>query len=603
MYRSSETGRFELVNPALVRLLGYASADEVLALDLGRDVYVDPKERTRIIEAHRASGVFEGAVRGGADEGARATWKRCDGTHVIVRIFAHVVDGEHGASFDASVLDVTGLERQRDQLERTARTLEIVVEQMPAFYWLVDRSLVISEGGGATESLLGIPLGSWRGRSLHTIDNTESGTESIIDMHTRVLAGERVSSVRTFRDKQLRITIAPHTRDGEIVGAIGTGIDVTAMHALEQRMVDAQRAESLGVLASGLAHDFNNLLVAILGNADLGLRDTPPGAPGHAALDNVRHASLRAAELTGQLLAYAGKGGVSTTRVPMRPLVDELLRITAPTLPARVEIDVDIADDLAMRGEAAQIRQVFLNLIANARDALTGRGGTIRISARVHAHDGYVDANDVVTPGAHGTYLLFEVADDGPGIDRDTRRRIFEPFFTTKPTGHGLGLAAVLGIIRAHGGGLRLVTAPREGARFQVMWPAATPPVTQTVAAPPANAPTVLVIDDEDLVRDVVARMIEDLGYAALTAVDGVAGLEVVAAHDVDAVLVDLTMPRMNGADVVAALRARKPDLPIILCTGYDRDGRGPVEATPYLPKPFRIEALEATLAMLFRDR
>jgi CheY-like chemotaxis protein len=184
-------------------------------------------------------------------------------------------------------------------------------------------------------------------------------------------------------------------------------------------------------------------------------------------------------------------------------------------------------------------------------------------------------------------------------MSSESRRRIFDPFFTTKPTGHGLGLAALLGIVRSHAGGLRLNTVLGKGSSFQVMWPAATetdPP------APVETSPTrrtVLVIDDEDLVRDVVARMVEDLGYLALTAADGVLGLEVIEQQSVDVVLVDLTMPRMSGADVVSALRVRRPKLPIVLCTGYDRDRRGPVEADAYLPKPFRIEALEHTLAKL----
>jgi two-component system, cell cycle sensor histidine kinase and response regulator CckA len=244
---------------------------------------------------------------------------------------------------------------------------------------------------------------------------------------------------------------------------------------------------------------------------------------------------------------------------------------------------------------------VLLNLIANARDALAG-SGAIHVSARVCQLDGEPDADDVSMVGTPGTFLVLEVADNGPGIDRELRRRIFEPFFTTKSTGHGLGLAAVLGIVRAHGGGMRLISAPGDGARFQVLWPAATTPVAMRAVTAPA-AHTILVIDDEDLVRDVVARMIEDLGYAALTAADGKTGLEVVAREPVDAVLVDLTMPRMNGADVVAALRKNRPELPIVLCTGYDRDRRGPVDANAYLPKPFRIEALAETLAKLLRNR
>ena len=593
MYRSSEDGRFHFVNAALVRMLGYDTVEEVLALDLDRDIYVDEHERPRLIATYRSKGVIDGV---------RAHWRTRDGKRLVVQISGHVVESEAGgATFDASVVDVTAIESQREELERTARTLDIVVKQVPAMYWLVDRDLRILRTGGAIEEVLGYAPDRWIGHTLYDVNAVEPSSLDPIAVHQRALAGETISYTSEYRDKRLSSTIAPYRRDGEIVGVIGTGIDITAMYALERRMVDAQRAESLGVLAGGLAHDFNNLLVAILGNADLGLRETPAGAPGHAALDNIRNASLRAAELTDQLLAYAGRGGVSSARVSARPLVDELLRISAATLPANVSIDVDIPDDLAMRGDAAQIRQVLLNLIANARDALGPTGGAIAISARLCHHTGEPDVDDVHTVGSSGTFLLVEVADNGPGIDRETRRRIFEPFFTTKSTGHGLGLAAVLGIVRAHSGGLRLISAPGEGARFQVLWPAATTPVALPAVAPP-NALTVLVIDDEDLVRDVVARMVEDLGYAAVTAADGIAGLEVVQQRSVDAVLVDLTMPRMSGAEVVAALRERRPDLPIVLCTGYDRDRRGPVEANAYLPKPFRIEALEATLAKLLRD-
>jgi CheY-like chemotaxis protein len=184
-------------------------------------------------------------------------------------------------------------------------------------------------------------------------------------------------------------------------------------------------------------------------------------------------------------------------------------------------------------------------------------------------------------------------------MDAETRRHVFEPFFTTKQTGHGLGLAALLGIVRAHGGGLELTSAPGYGARFCVYWPAAATMPMRAMSEPPATALTVLIIDDEDLVRDVVARMIEDLGYAAVTARDGVTGLDMIERGPVDAVLVDMTMPVMSGDEVIAALRKRHPNLPVVLCSGYDRASRGPVTADAYLPKPFRIEVLERTLAKL----
>jgi len=408
--------------------------------------------------------------------------------------------------------------------------------------------------------------------------------------------GERARFSSDYRNKMLENTVAPFRVNGEIVAAIGTLIDVTATRAFERRMVDAQRAESLGVLAGGLAHDFNNLLVAILGNADLALRDISPGTPGRAALENIRNASLRAAELTDQLLAYAGRGSVSSERVVPKPLVEELLRISSPQTATNVAIEVDIAPTLAIRGDAAQVRQVVMNLIANARDALGDRGGHIRITATHVVLDGSADPDDIVTPSA-GAYVSFDVTDDGPGMDVETRRRIFDPFFTTKPTGHGLGLAAVLGIVRAHGGGLRVRSSPGSGATFEVIWPATSTPASVPAVQSPTKA--ILVVDDEDLVRDVVVRMIEDLGYAAIPAPDGIVALDLAAKHDVHAALVDLTMPRMSGAELVAQLRARYPAMKIVLCTGYDRDRKGPVVADAYLPKPFRMEALEAILAKL----
>ena len=595
MYRCDEAGQFYYVNPALARLLGYDSVDELLAKNVERDVYVDPSERVRLIAQYRP--------RGGVD-GARVRWKTKQGKERIVQIYGHVMEDSDGLWFDASALDVTEVEttnielrKQREALETTAAMLDLVVRQMQAVYWVVDRDLRICRSGGASRELFGVRPGTFVGMTLEQVQRSDPGTIDPVMMHRRALLGETVSYVTEWHNKHLVTTVCPQRSNDVIVGAIGTCVDMTAQYMLERRMVDAQRAESLGVLAGGLAHDFNNLLVAILGNTDLALRELPARAPGRAPLENIRQAGLRAAELTDQLLAYAGHRGVASTRVSPSPVVDELLRITAPTMPINIGIRVDIAGDLVLRGDASQIRQVLLNLMNNARDALGARGGTIAITGRALRHDGASHPDDVITAAA-GDYVELEIADDGPGMSGETRRRIFEPFFTTKPTGHGLGLAAVAGIVRAHAGGLRLVTAPGEGARFQVQWPSTFTPAELSAVPPPATGHTVLVIDDEDMVRDVVARMIEDLGYAAITATDGPAGLAIVESLPIDAVLVDLSMPRMGGAEVVDALRERRPELPIVLCSGFDRDGRS-IQADAYLPKPFRIDALDQTLSRL----
>ncbi|MGH9886033.1 MAG: PAS domain S-box protein, partial [bacterium] len=511
MYRCDEAGRFYYVNSALVRLLGYASADELLEQNLARDIYVDPEERSQLIARYRPDGGLDGA---------RVHWRTKQGRHLTVQLYGHVIEDPGGASFDCSVLDVTELEtanaelrKQREDLATTAAMLDLVVHQMPAIYWIVDVDLRIFKTGGAIREVLGYEPDKFVGWTLEQVHRDDPGSIDPVHMHRRALAGETISYTTEYRNKHLVTTLCPHRTGGAIVGAIGTCVDTTSHTMLERRMVDAQRAESLGVLAGGLAHDFNNLLAAILGNADLALRELGPRGPGRAGLENIRQAGLRAAELTEQLLAYAGHGGVASTRVSLSAMVEELLRISAPTMPDNVGVRVDITRDLVARGDPSQVRQVMLNLVNNARDALGARGGRITITGRTFRHDGAPHRDDVISPAA-GTYIEIEVADDGPGMTGETRRRIFDPFFTTKPTGHGLGLAAVAGIVRAHSGGLRLLTAPGEGARFQVLWRSGVTPSEVAAVLPPAGSHTVLVIDDEDLVRDVVARMIEDLGYA-----------------------------------------------------------------------------------------
>jgi len=594
MYRSDDRGRLHWVNPALVAMLGYDSVDEVLALDIDRDVYFDPGARGPVLEEYRGHGVIDGV---------RVRWRTRQGKPLAVQIFGHVVPAEHGLIFDAIVFDLTDVEAIERELHEQETTLELLFRQMPALYWRVDMNEIVVASGGAIQEVRGHQRGRYHGWSLTAIGDHEPSSVDAVDYHQRALRGEVVAFDNESNGRMYATTVGPlRDKSGTIVGAIGTAIDVTRVRQLERRMIDAQRAESLGVLAGGLAHDFNNMLVGVLGNADLALREVPTGAPGRIAIENIRDAALRAAELVDQLLAYAGRGVAGTQCVTVAPVVDELLRILAPSLHADVRVAIDVAPGLALRGDPAQLRQVVLNLVANARDAIGSRAGTIAIRGRVEAHAGTDHPDDVLACPA-GTYALLEIADDGPGVDRELRRHLFEPFFTTKTSGHGLGLAAVLGVVRAHGGGVRVSSSPGAGATFQIRWPIATsdaPSRTPSASTPPPNARTVLVVDDEDLVRDVVGRMVEDLGYAAITVADGPAALDVLDHRAVDLVLVDLTMPRMSGAEIVAAVRRRNPAMRVVVCSGFDREGRGTVDADAYLPKPFRIDALEQTLSKLF---
>lgn len=658
-YRSTFDGRFLFVNPALVRMLGYPSSAEVMALHLAQDVYCDAADRARLLAQYRATGTLDGV---------KVRWRRRDGQPLVVRLYGFVLP--ESELIDVTAIDVTELDvaqaqidQQRQELERGATAMRLLWRQLPGLVWTVDRDLVITSADGAAIEQLGRTIKGELGRSLYDFYGTERETYLPIRRHLEALEGRWVGFHQEVNGKQYAVTLGPQRAEsGTIVGVVGVGIDVTTRHHLEQRMVDAQRAESLGVLAGGLAHDFNNLLAAILGNVAVGLRETEAGAPAHAVLENIRAAALDATSLTTQLLAYAGRGEISTSDLSLAPILDELLRLAAPQIPEQVRVTVAVPAELPpIRGDAGQLRQVVMNLLTNARDALGERGGTIALSAQVLEHDGAVTEHDVLAPPSAGRFVVLEVADDGPGIDGETLRRIFDPFFSTKPSGHGLGLASVMGIVRSHGGGISVRSRVGQGTRFSILWPmrrrrtarrseeslldalgpaahaaaaccpesgqsaaASGPPAAAPASAahpsshPPAPAafalasgqirlpppspasPTLLIVDDEEAVRDVLARLVEDLGYAAIAAADGAAALTVLeGGAPIDAVLIDLTMPGLSGGALVQEVRRRRAELPVILCSGYERDRKGMPSADGFLSKPFRLDALEALLTGL----
>jgi len=373
MFRSNQDGVFIYANGALATLLGYTIA-ELLELDLD-DVYVDLELRQELLRRFFPQRVVDRI---------EFDWRRKDGGIVTVEVWGHVVDHEGGWSFDASVVDVTEVKRQREELERTKRTLELVVNQMPAMYWVVDTKLNITRTGGAFRTIMGYPPGTFIEISLAEHHRTDPGSTDPVPFHERALAGETCSYDTTYHNRQFAVTVAPYRQaDGTLLGAIGTLNDVTQSRTLERRLVDAQRAESLGVLAGGLAHDFNNLLVAILGNADLALRELPRGMPGRAAIENARDAGVRAAELTHQLLTFSGQAGAGTTRMSPAIVVEELLRLLGPSLPPAIKITSEIPSELQLRADPGQLRQVLLNLITNARDAVIGNGGSIELRGSI----------------------------------------------------------------------------------------------------------------------------------------------------------------------------------------------------------------------------
>jgi PAS domain S-box-containing protein len=360
-----------------------------------------------------------------------------------------------------------------------------------------------------------------------------------------------------------------------------------------------QKLESIGVLAGGIAHDFNNLLHVVLGNADLARLHIPDDSEAREHLDEVVRATQRAAELTQQLLAYSGRGEVENLHLDLSSEVREMATLLRTAISKQATLVWDLTDDLpAVCGDPAQIRQVVMNLITNASDALGEAPGTITLRTGTDAEG-----------SENGIPLVFlEVADTGCGMDSSTLQRIFDPFFSTKFTGRGLGLAAVMGIVESHHGRVRIKTAPGEGSTFRVTFPGVDESADK---APRRNSRvgwrgqgTVLVVEDEEGVREVVSRMLQRLGFQVLEAGDGIEALEVIEQHDgiLTAVLLDLSMPRMAGQETLFHLRERTPDLPIVLMSGYtEQEVAAKVLSTTsgavgFLQKPFLPDDLSRML-------
>jgi PAS domain S-box-containing protein len=350
-------------------------------------------------------------------------------------------------------------------------------------------------------------------------------------------------------------------------------------HRLEAQVQHAQRLESLGVLAGGIAHDFNNLLASIMGYASLAAMDLPESSPTRRALDQVLIAAQSAADLTQQMLAYSGRGTFVLEPLNLTQLIEGVVRLLESTIHKKAELRLRLASSLpSIQADASQIRQVVMNLITNAAESLGDKPGSVDVTTGV----AWVDADrlpaaDRGDPLPPGEYVYLQVADTGCGMDAKTVERIFDPFFTTKFTGRGLGLAAVLGIVRGHHGSIQVDSRPGQGTTFTVMFPA----VSAGISEIPEDSSgleswraegVVLVVEDQPAVQDLARTILERAGLTVLTASDGKQAVAVFTAHaqDIRAVLLDLNMPGMDGVEVLDHIKGLVPDVRVVLSSGYN---------------------------------
>lgn len=472
LYQTSPDGKVLTANPALVRMLGYDSLEELLAVDVPHDLYVDPADREKNLEILHRTG-------------------RLDGVELHLR--------------------------------------------------------------------------------------RKDGQEIIVLEHARAI-----------RDA-----------NGRILYYEGTLMDITEKKALEQRLLQAQKMESIGTLAGGIAHDFNNLLQGILGYVSLALQNADQQSELHHYLQTIFHSAKRAADLTNQMLTFSRRREPRFEPTDVNQLVEESLRMLRRLIPTTIDIRTRLEKELwTVEADATQLQQVLVNLCVNARDAMP-RGGILTLETE----------NRVISPqeaehrmeAQAGRYIVLTVSDNGVGMTPEIRERIFEPFFTTKGVGEGtgLGLSVVYGIVRSHKGWINVYSEPGQGSVFRIYLPAAERAVAPPPSAPPSVArgkEGILVVDDEPIVLDLACHILEHYGYHTLKARDGEEAINIYRqrAKEIDLVLLDLTMPKLSGLECAKRLRALNPSVRLVLSSGYSAQAEQmPNEGIhAFVPKPYSPEQL-----------
>jgi len=403
----------------------------------------------------------------------------------------------------------------------------------------------------------------------------------------------------------LRGNSVPERTAGDSITWYGFITDITESRRLESKLVESAKLESLGVLAGGIAHDFNNLLTGILGNASLARQELPPTSLGQPMLEQIEIAARRAADLCKQMLAYSGKGRFVIQRLDLNKLIEDTTHLLQISIAKNCVLRFNLSSNLpAISADATQLRQVIMNLVINASEAIASRSGVLALSTGVARVDlEYLRGFRPDASPAPGDYVFIEVSDNGCGMDTATLGKIFDPFFTTKFTGRGLGLAAVLGIVRGHKGGLKVYSEPGKGTTFKLFFPVASGRAQSSLDPFPRIAAfrgsgRVLVVDDEETVRTVAARMIERLGFDVVIAADGREAMDKFRTEPnrFAFVLLDLTMPHLDGEETFRQMRQLNPGVRVILTSGFNQQeainrftGKG---LAGFVQKPFELTQL-----------
>jgi PAS domain S-box-containing protein len=518
------------------------------------------------------------------------------------------------------------LRRRTAEAERAemAESLHLLLESTGEGVFGQDRNGRCAFVNRAAAEMLGYASDALLGRNLHsTVHHSRPDGSPYPPDACPMQSVLRTGEPRRGRDEVLfradgtsfpiEFSANPIRREGRTEGLVVTFTDITERRRSEELLLQSAKLESVGVLAGGIAHDFNNILTAVLGNASLARIALDPTSPALESISQIEEASRRATDLCRQMLAYAGKGRFVLQRTNLNELIENTTHLLQVSISKKAVLRLNLDNRLpSIVADNTQIRQVLMNLVINASDAIGDRSGVISISTGVvRADRDYLDKTIQAPDIPTGDYVFVEVSDTGSGMTPEVQARIFEPFFTSKFTGRGLGLAAVSGIVHGHKGALKVYSEPGKGSSFKLLLPVAAQPTE--VPAGPAEKEitivprgTILIVDDEETVQAVAARMLEALGFAVLLASDGLQALQIYAQKrdTITAVLMDLTMPHLDGEEAFRELRRMDPHVRVLLMSGYNEQdaiarfvGKG---LAGFIQKPFNVNDLKESLRLLF---
>ena len=521
------------------------------------------------------------------------------------------VSGHDELAFLGTAINGMLEDLEKSQIDRhEGRTrLSVMMEKMPAVLWTTDKELRFTSGMGAGLEKLGAHSGAMAGKTLFEYFQTDDPEFTPIAAHRKALAGESVTYELEWQKLVFETHVQPfHGSEGELLGVIGVALDITDRKHLADQLRQSAKLQAVGELAGGVAHDFNNLLMVVKGHAEMltdRLAKIPAdlSAPARQNVEQIQQAAERATGLTRQLLAFSRMQVLQPRVLDLNDAVAGMIQMVSRVIGENIELAFLPGAKLGrVKADPSQIEQVILNLVVNARDAMP-EGGRLTIETlNVDLDHNYVQQHAVVEPGP---YVMLTVSDTGSGIDPETQARIFEPFFTTKTQGRGtgLGLATVYGVVKQSGGYIWVYSEVGQGTTFKVYLPQVPSEVEKSapekiVAGPAPGTETILFVEDEESVRELVSEYLRGRGYTILEASDGVQALELAEKHagKIHLLITDVVMPRISGRELATRLTAARAGLKVLYISGYTDDSifrHGVLEGgMSFLQKPFNLKAI-----------